>query len=738
MLIPRRVLQVFRGDNMGDVFRELNASKSLGAGQRGLDAVVELSRPAFDQTKPVPVLLAAFRDTFLRLDGGSLPPPPEKCLDSLGRVEWEDALFELCAKPPLPRPTMCPPSEYDLWKRVKRCTAGELRGLQQLILQQWCGVVAGAGAADGPDGAAGGPHLNVSARFVVEADVLVTSLQSGALSVQVPGGGFGFRLAVAARNLVNAEDNWPFARRNLRSAVTVEEVWGPAGDSRQRSLLSRPVRAGMMVAGVGAVAVSDSLLRSVGADGAARIGLQRLARALQSDARPVALELVDEEALWAAFEASGGGGGGSSGTGTGDDEAAAAGALTPYAFCARMRCSEHVFGALRRRARAHERERAMESSLRSLRTDQWAAAAPVAAPAGGAAAATAAAAAAAGGSSGTVTGTAGGSGEAGGAGKSKPSSSGEDLALPPAQALLAGLPLLPPCVTVTGFYHVSTSNPIYHSVVQSQLAALSVGPLLNMSGAVVVGMLGKGVGSSGGGGGGGGAGAAEEPTGGGREAETPSYGADLPADLLSEGGEDEDGDARHQLDNVRHHLTASHPKVRVPLRSPDETFFEAATLTMLKAFCDAPGRAPHALVYYFHSKGVTRWHDPLKLRRVEDWRAFMEAALFEQPQGCLWSLLYNGSSTCGVNFSPDPHAHFAGNFWWARCDYVRTLPPPVMRCWTCGEMWINGGQQAPYDGVTNLWSTDTDHYTERYPRSRWPAVERLGLPADMHEGRPEL
>ena len=64
-----------------------------------------------------------------------------------------------------------------------------------------------------------------------------------------------------------------------------------------------------------------------------------------------------------------------------------------------------------------------------------------------------------------------------------------------------------------------------------------------------------------------------------------------------------------------------------------------------------------------HSKGVTRWRSADEMRRVSDWRRFMEYALFERPEACIEALL-GGAISCGVNFRADPQPHYQGNFWW--------------------------------------------------------------------------
>jgi hypothetical protein len=89
-------------------------------------------------------------------------------------------------------------------------------------------------------------------------------------------------------------------------------------------------------------------------------------------------------------------------------------------------------------------------------------------------------------------------------------------------------------------------------------------------------------------------------------------------------------------------------------------------------------------------------------------------------------------STCGVNFSGKPRPHFAGNFWWARCEHIVQLPEPTLNCWTCGEMWVHdivGEAQGKgqtdaeaFPSYLNLHSSGVDHYTERFPDSKWPPL----------------
>lgn len=107
-------------------------------------------------------------------------------------------------------------------------------------------------------------------------------------------------------------------------------------------------------------------------------------------------------------------------------------------------------------------------------------------------------------------------------------------------------------------------------------------------------------------------------------------------------------------------------------------------------FCEFPGiemvqtiakEKPEAHILYLHSKGVS-YLDPDKARNVQSWRRFMEYFTIERWQDCMESL--ETSNMCGVEWLNCHHTSsqkieqpgmFAGNFWWARADYLRTCPP---------------------------------------------------------------
>lgn len=103
-------------------------------------------------------------------------------------------------------------------------------------------------------------------------------------------------------------------------------------------------------------------------------------------------------------------------------------------------------------------------------------------------------------------------------------------------------------------------------------------------------------------------------------------------------------------------------QVRHTMHAVDETL----TLSYLYDFCVAN---PDSKVLYFHDKGSYHNNDENK-----SFRQFLDCYVLN-PQ-CI-DALEDGFDTCGWRLSPVPSPHYSGNFWWARCEYVRTLVHPA-------------------------------------------------------------
>ena len=147
---------------------------------------------------------------------------------------------------------------------------------------------------------------------------------------------------------------------------------------------------------------------------------------------------------------------------------------------------------------------------------------------------------------------------------------------------------------------------------------------------------------------------------------------------------------------------------------------ESAALSAIYEWClDRPG----ALVAYTHDKGTRR--SPAELAvfmRQWDWRRVHEYFLIEVPQGCFDALLNGGYDICGTNRETYPQLHFSGNFWWARCSYIKQLEHPADyyfdfdNGFISPEVWIGSGEGAR---AFNCFKTGVAHFEHEYPRSNY-------------------
>ncbi|KAJ1430649.1 hypothetical protein B484DRAFT_448803 [Ochromonadaceae sp. CCMP2298] len=105
---------------------------------------------------------------------------------------------------------------------------------------------------------------------------------------------------------------------------------------------------------------------------------------------------------------------------------------------------------------------------------------------------------------------------------------------------------------------------------------------------------------------------------------------------------------------------------------------EHSTVQALQRYCQRKvDSGEKAIVYYFHSKSGC-CHKPFNSRESNpraSWREYMNAFSLEFPSVCLRAMLA-GYSTCGVE---NQDAHYSGNFWWADCAHVASLSPSENR-----------------------------------------------------------
>jgi SAM-dependent methyltransferase len=178
------------------------------------------------------------------------------------------------------------------------------------------------------------------------------------------------------------------------------------------------------------------------------------------------------------------------------------------------------------------------------------------------------------------------------------------------------------------------------------------------------------------------------------------------------------------LGEDRAELTLRDAKAEVAYYSPDVALAELPTLAVLQQFC----RSRDCLAYYVHTKGVTR-----PGRGTREWRHSMEHFVITRYEDCIEML--ESHDVCGINWGKcDWCQFFAGNFWWARSDYVRMLPDirslqripgrDASRRFVC-ERWIG---ESPLVRAACLFNARVDHYADQpCPRSRYAQLHEVSV-----------
>jgi SAM-dependent methyltransferase len=82
-------------------------------------------------------------------------------------------------------------------------------------------------------------------------------------------------------------------------------------------------------------------------------------------------------------------------------------------------------------------------------------------------------------------------------------------------------------------------------------------------------------------------------------------------------------------------------------------------------------------VLYFHNKGITNssYIQHGLIDEDKKWRQYMQKHCIENWEECIQKL-NDGYDVIGSNFYKDYYP-FAGNFWWAKTDYIKTLSDPL-------------------------------------------------------------
>ena len=142
---------------------------------------------------------------------------------------------------------------------------------------------------------------------------------------------------------------------------------------------------------------------------------------------------------------------------------------------------------------------------------------------------------------------------------------------------------------------------------------------------------------------------------------------------------------------------------------------------------------------YLHTKGVSSLvrnfgqGDVITFKNVYYWRKYLDWGVIESWRECVGGL-EQGCHMAGCNFNSDPFAHFSGNFWWARSDYIRLLDDNTNSQWwqqnrrpyhtdrLCDEMWPGSLAENIYtvhQPELSLCSPNPGLYSTAYERKNY-------------------
>lgn len=157
-------------------------------------------------------------------------------------------------------------------------------------------------------------------------------------------------------------------------------------------------------------------------------------------------------------------------------------------------------------------------------------------------------------------------------------------------------------------------------------------------------------------------------------------------------------------------IARSGAKFRVVKIAAGDTTYERLTLTDMHRHV-----APDDHVLYLHSKGVTQCGTAKELP-VADWRYALLYHLVGRHRECR-ERLAAGVQTVGVNYRKIPRPHWNSNTWWARGDYLLTLPREIGPDYFAPELeflFANAPTRHEIYGSGGI-----EHYTTRHAPAKY-------------------
>ena len=157
-----------------------------------------------------------------------------------------------------------------------------------------------------------------------------------------------------------------------------------------------------------------------------------------------------------------------------------------------------------------------------------------------------------------------------------------------------------------------------------------------------------------------------------------------------------------------HYLIKKNKKIKVISFGSKLNQWEYPTLKTLWEKCRASDEEFY--VYYCHTKGVSYGPNI----KSDTWRHAMATATLSNWKDCV-KVLDSGQNTCGIMRTKN---YYAGNFWWARASYIRTLKRPILTGNRYAhETWINTSDKN-LEGYPRR-PTSMRHYHKRYIQQKF-------------------
>ena len=100
------------------------------------------------------------------------------------------------------------------------------------------------------------------------------------------------------------------------------------------------------------------------------------------------------------------------------------------------------------------------------------------------------------------------------------------------------------------------------------------------------------------------------------------------------------------------------------------------------------------LLYYFHTKGVSRTDDLFhRRRRILNFYTLKKCELNIE--------LLKKYDVVGCSLSMYPKPHFSGNFWWSKSEYLKNLIEPINNHYLSPEMYICSYENGKFISLSN-------------------------------------